>query len=162
MLHIISLFSVLMAIWLIFSGMFKPLLIMLGIASCSVVVFIAHRMDVVDHEGHPLHLTWRAPIYWAWLAKEMLKSGIKVSMFVWKKDLGISPRLDWVKTEQNNDVARTIYANSMTLTPGTVCINVSDDRMQVHALEYGDIDALSEGEMDRKITRLVGKRYDKS
>ena len=64
MLHAISLSAVLLGTWLLLSGYFTPLLISFGVLSLVIVICIAWRMDVIDHESHPVHLTWRIPAYW--------------------------------------------------------------------------------------------------
>ena len=63
----VSLFAVLYGVWLLLSGHWEPFLLIAGAVSCVIVVIIAHRMDVIDGEGHPIHLTWRAMIYFPWL-----------------------------------------------------------------------------------------------
>ena len=49
------------------------------------------------------------------------------------------------------DLGRAIYANSITATPGTVCVNVYEDRIVVHALTQATADQLATGEMDRRV-----------
>ena len=57
--HFISLGAVLFGVWLLLSGHFEPLLVGLGVVSCAVVVLATWRMELIDHEGHPIHLTLR-------------------------------------------------------------------------------------------------------
>ena len=77
MVHAISLALVLFALWLLLSGHYVPLLIGLGALSVLLVVTIALRMDVVDREGHPIHLSLKALLYWPWLAWEIVKSNVE-------------------------------------------------------------------------------------
>ena len=79
MLHALSLGLVLFCLWLLLSGFFVTLLLSLGVVSVAFVVWIAHRMDVIDHEGHPTHLTIRALLYWPWLIVEIIKANIDVA-----------------------------------------------------------------------------------
>ncbi|MGH6948691.1 MAG: Na+/H+ antiporter subunit E, partial [Kiloniellales bacterium] len=79
MVYLVSSSAVLFLFWLLLSGFFTPFLISAGILSAVASVALAHRMTVVDREGHPVHLTWRAIPYWTWLVKEIAKSGWSVA-----------------------------------------------------------------------------------
>ncbi len=63
MLQALSLGAVLYGLWLLLSGHYQPLLLGLGVASTIVVVLIARRMDLIDRECHPVHLSWRLLLY---------------------------------------------------------------------------------------------------
>lgn len=151
-----SLFLVLFALWLLLSGFFQPLLIGLGVASSAFVAWIAWRMDVVDHEGHPIHLSWRALTYWPWLGWEIVKSCITVSRIIIDPKLPISPRIIHVKASQADELGHVIYANSITLTPGTVSIDVIGHTIEVHALTKESAEELENGDMDRRVVRMEG------
>lgn len=154
MVRAISLCSVLFVTWLLLSGHYEPLLILLGVASCIVSVAIAHRMDVVDHEGHPIHITPRIFGYVLWLAGEIVKSNIDVARRVLSPRLPISPTLIKVNASQQTELCQVIFANSITLTPGTVTIDLKDNVLLVHALSHEAADDLQSGEMDRLVTRV--------
>ena len=83
MKHTISLAFTLGLFWLLNSGHYTPLVITLGVISIVFVVFLVHRMDVVDHESQPLHLTARLPGYYLWLAREVILSNISVVKHIW-------------------------------------------------------------------------------
>ena len=138
------------------SGYFEPLLLGLGLASCLLSTWIAWRMDVVDHEGHPIHLSWRAPLYWSWLAWEIVKSNIDVAKIILSPSLPISPRVITLRASQPDELGHVIYANSITLTPGTVSIDVIGHSIEVHALTEESAAALETGDMDRRVRRMEG------
>ncbi|MFQ5757816.1 MAG: Na+/H+ antiporter subunit E [Acidiferrobacterales bacterium] len=156
MVHAISLALVLFALWLLLSGHYVPLLIGLGALSALLVVTIALRMDVVDREGHPIHLSLKALLYWPWLAWEILKSNVDVACRILNPTLPISPTVIRVKASQKSELGKVIYANSITLTPGTVSIDIDGDRIEVHALTREAAQALRTGDMDRRVTRFEG------
>lgn len=153
----VSLFLVLCVLWLLLSGFYQPLLLGLGIASSLLVTWIARRMDVVDHEGHPIHLSWRAPLYWSWLAWEIVKSNIDVAKIILAPSLPISPKVIQLPASQKDELGHVIYANSITLTPGTLSIDVIDHTIVVHALTEAGAAALETGDMDRRIVRMEGE-----
>jgi multicomponent Na+:H+ antiporter subunit E len=153
-LHYLFLFAALAAVWLLLSGHYEPLLLTFGAASCAFVCVIAHRFDVVDHESNPVHMSWRLPGYWLWLLIEIVKANFDVARRVVDPRLPIDPRLFEVAPTQRTDLGRVIFANSITLTPGTISVEVEPDRILVHALTAEGEAALREGIMDAKVTAL--------
>ena len=156
MFRSISLGLVLFAVWLLLSGIFEPLLLVLGVGSCLAVVLIVRRMDVLDREGHPIHLGWRALAYWVWLAREIVTANFDVAKRILDPRLPIDPTIIRVKTSQGSELGQVIYANSITLTPGTVSMRVSEDSILVHALAAPSAAALETGDMDRRVTAMEG------
>lgn len=156
MLHSISLGLLLFGVWLLLSGIFEPLLLGLGVVSCLVVVLIAHRMDVIDREGHPIHLAWRIVIYWFWLALEIVKSNIDVARRILDPKLPIHPLLIRLPASQKSELGLVIYANSITLTPGTVSVQVEVGEILVHAIAEEPAEALRQGDMDRRVSAVEG------
>jgi multicomponent Na+:H+ antiporter subunit E len=144
----------LLGFWLLLSGHYTPLLIGLGVASTVLVVYIAMRMDVVDHEGVPLHLGGRFWLYLPWLMKEILVSNINVARIILDPKLPIDPALGPFRVSQTTDLGRVIHAQSITLTPGTVTTSVNGQDFEIHALVTADIHGQAETEMDRRCTWL--------
>ncbi len=156
--HAISLGLFLAVIWLLLSGHYTLLLISFGLLSVALVVLLALRMDVVDHEGHPLHLNSKAlVIYWCWLLKEIFISNIYVCRLILSPKMPISPTVIALRSSQSSDLARVIFANSITLTPGTVTIDVDGDITEVHAITEETATSLLQGSMDRKVTALESR-----
>jgi len=154
MLHTIFLSLSLTAFWLLISGHYNTLTLALGATSVGFTLFIAHRMDVVDHEAQPLHFTLKFLHYQLWLIKEIIVANITVVKHVWLGNDSISPTMTTITANQKTDVGKVIYANSITLTPGTVTVNLDGDQFTVHALLKESIDDLQSGEMDRRVTEM--------
>jgi multicomponent Na+:H+ antiporter subunit E len=153
----VALFVILMSVWLLNSGHYTPLIIAFGIGSCLLVVWLSWRMGIVDEEAVPVHLVPRALLYTPWFAKEIFKSNVDVARRVLTTGpVDVSPRVFDAVTTQRTDLGRVIYANSITLTPGTVSIWVHGRAITVHAIAEDVADGLAEGEMDRRVTRLEG------
>ena len=145
----------LFAFWLLLSGMFVPFLLAAGAGSALAVAALAKRMDVIDHEGHPVHLAWRAMLsYWPWLLVEIVKSAWQVSMAILHPKLPISPTLVEFAPTQRTDLCLVIHANSITLTPGTITVEAEPGRLLVHALTREGAQGLAGGEMDRRCAAL--------
>jgi multicomponent Na+:H+ antiporter subunit E len=152
--HTISLFLTLAAFWLLNSGLYSTLILLLGAASIVLVLIISRKMDVVDHESQPLHLNSNICGYFLWLIKEIIQANITVVKHIWLGNDSISSTLRTIKITQKTDMGKVIYANSITLVPGTVAIDLIDDEMVVHALLYKDLESLEAGEMDRRVSLL--------
>lgn len=147
---------VLFVFWLLLSGYFTLFLVTIGALTAVGVVALGHRMEVIDHEGHPIHLSWRVLGYWPWLMKEIARSAWEVSRIIVNPRLPISPTLVRVKTSQQTTVGVVTYANSITLTPGTISVDVKRGEILVHALTREGAKGLLTGEMDRRVTRFEG------
>ncbi len=158
MIQIISLTVVLSVLWLLLSGHWhNPLLIGLGVASVLLTMIVSVRMRVTDREGHPIHLAFRGLLYWPWLVKEIVVANIDVAKAILGLTDAVKPSLFTIKASQRSDLGKTIYANSITLTPGTVTIGMTDDELTIHALTPAAREGLATGEMDRRVTRLEGE-----
>ncbi|MCA1908279.1 MAG: Na+/H+ antiporter subunit E [Magnetospirillum sp.] len=158
MARLASLFALMLVLWLVMSGHGEVWLLALGAASAALVAWISRRLESVDHEGHPLHLTWRGLGYWPWLAVEIVKANLDVARTILAGPGAVAPAVFTVKASQSDDLGRTIYANSITLTPGTVTMGMEDDgTLTIHALNAGARDGLDTGDMDRRVSKLMGE-----
>lgn len=157
MFRSISLFISLCLFWLLLSGFFTAFLLAAGIGSALAVVWFARRMDVVDREGHPIHLGPMALIYWPWLLKEIVKSAWDVSKIILDPKLPISPTLVRFKPTQTSDVGLVIHAQSITLTPGTITIEAGPQEFLVHGLTCAGAEGVIGSEMDRRVSACEGR-----
>lgn len=159
MLHALGLWLLCFGLWLLLSGYFDvPLLLGFGALSCALAVFVAWRVEAIDPEERPLRFRFNVHVlgYWPWLLWRIVLSNLDVAKRILDPKLPISPALIALKPTQRSDLGRFIYANSITLTPGTVTTNLSGDTLEVHALTREAADSLREGDMDRRVTRLEG------
>ncbi|MDP5148243.1 Na+/H+ antiporter subunit E [Shewanella sp. ULN5] len=152
--HRLVLILTLALFWWINSNYSNPLLLSLGVGSIMLVLYIAQKMDVIDQETHPIRLNANMPSYALWLVKQVVLSNISVVKHIWIGNSSISPILTKIDTRQCSDINKVIYANSITLTPGTVAIDLIDDQLTVHALHKDDVEILKTGEMDLRVKEL--------
>jgi len=158
MIRAISLAGTLLVFWLLLSGHYTPFVIGLGAASIVGVVLLARRMDVIDNEGHPIHLGAGALWYWPWLAREIVKSGWEVTRLILHPQLPIEPTLVRFRPGQRTEVGLATHANSITLTPGTVSVEASAREFLVHALTREGAEGVRSGDMDACVSRFEGSR----
>jgi len=151
-LRVFGLGAVLFGFWLLLSGHYTPLLLSFGVASCVLVVYLSARMDVVDHEGVPFHVSARMWVYFPWLMQEIVVANLAVAKIILSPKMDISPGMVVFHGSQQTDLGRVIYANSITLTPGTITTGVEGQEFQIHALTAADLDSKEQDEMDRWCT----------
>jgi len=144
--------------WILLSGHFEPLLLGLGAASCIGVLVILRAMHLLEHEGTSPTMMLRLPLYVPWLVLEIVKANLDVARRILSPRLPIDPCVIRVRASQAGDLCRVIYANSITLTPGTVSIDTEGDTITVHALHSSAAAGVETGEMDRRVTWLEGGR----
>ena len=158
MRYAFSLAVVLVLLWLGISGVYKPLLFTLGAGSVVFVVWMSRRMDVVGVEHNPILYSWRLPAYWLWLLWEIIKSNVEVARAALKPDRLVDPEVFTVPVELNSAVGKVTYANSITLTPGTVTLLLEDDEVEVHALLRSSATGVKSRSMERMIRWLEQHR----
>lgn len=152
--RVFSLLLILACFWLALSGFFKPLLLTLGVLSCLFVAWITLQKSLIDGESVLSQIRWgRWCRYKVWLVGQIVKSSIDVAVRIIDPRLPISPTVDNVPADLS-DLGKVIYANSITLTPGTVSINLTDDRIVVHSLTREGMESLKQGDMYRRVRQL--------
>lgn len=155
MIHSIGTFVSLYVFWLLLSGYFTPFLMTAGAICAIAVVLFTRRMQVLDLEGQPLHLVWRAVPYWCWLLVEIVKSGWAVSRIILDPKLPISPTLVRFKPGQTSAVGLVTHANSITLTPGTISVEVGPHQFLVHAITRDGAAGCVDSDMNRRVTHAM-------
>jgi multicomponent Na+:H+ antiporter subunit E len=144
------------SLWLLLSGIFTPLLLILGALSIAVVGYLSVKMKVLAHRGQPIYFRpLHLALYWCWLIVEILKSNLEVTKLILQPSLPIKPLLKAIPAKQKTEIGRVIYANSITLTPGTVAINIAKNGdVLVHALHEDSIVELEKGHMGDRVCQL--------
>jgi len=144
----------LVAAWLLWSGLFKPLLLALGAFSCVLVLIVAQRMHLFDTDILELRFLSRLIRFWGWLGKEIVTSSVEVTRAVLGPKLPISPSVAEFDTRCEHPVDRALLGNSITLTPGTLTLSIVGQRFTVHALTEKAAREIVAGEMDRRVGEL--------
>ena len=152
MLRAFGLGASLYAFWLLLSGHYTPLLLTLGVLSCAFVVYLCLRMDVVDREILDAGPVLRVLLYVPWLMKEIFVSNIAVARIILDPKLPISPRMVTFRGTQTTDLGKALYANSITLTPGTITTGIEGQEFQIHALSAADLETDEESVMNARCT----------
>lgn len=141
--------------WLLWSGHYTPLLLSLGALSCGLVYVIARRTGFFERDVYSLHLGPRLPGFWLWLLKEIVVSNIQVARIVLNPKMPISPTIVTIDASHLPAAVQATLANSITLTPGTVSMDIDHGIIEVHCLTREAAESLKEGEMVRRASKLA-------
>lgn len=155
--RVLWLWGILFALWLPLSGHFDWLFLFFGVLTCTIAVFVGARMGIVDRESVPVHLAWRVALYFPWLVWEVFKSNVRVARIILAPRVRVDPSIVHFRASQRTDLGRFIYANWITLTPGTVTTGIVGDDFEVHAIAQEEIDGSEENEMNRRVAVLEGE-----
>ncbi len=156
--RLIILVLALAAMWLLLSGYFdKVLLLGFGVASVLLASWLAWRARVLDSDSVPAAMFPRVLGYWFWLTFEIGKANIMVMRQALAVEPKLSPKLFTVPNPPRSTVGKATFANSITLTPGTVSVHVRENEILVHGLtdELADEDALKA--MGERVARIEGR-----
>ena len=142
------------AVWLLLSGHYTALILAFGAVSVLIVVWFMWRMDRVDGELGGLPMRPRLLYYLLWLMWQVVLSNIDLVRRIWDPTLPIQPTWQRLDIKVTSPLAKTLYANSITLTPGTLTTDVREDHFMVHSLSPDGIEGLRKGAMERRIRDL--------
>lgn len=149
MKHTISLGLMLGALWWVLSGYAQPLLLGFGAFSVVFTLWLARRMDAIDHESHPIHMSLALLSFWFRLIVEIVASNVQVVRAILSpRANAIQPHFLRVRVRQQSDLGKAILANAITLTPGTVSVLLQDDELLVHALTRESGQGVLDGQLD--------------
>ena len=152
--RILILALLLIAAWVLWSGYLKPLLLGLGALSCVLTIWVVRRMGYFDDDTFAFHYDWRLLGFWAWLGREVVLSSIEVARVVLRRKVEVEPKVVDMDGSGLGPVDLALLGNSITLTPGTLTLDVYEGRLLVHALTPEGAAALQRGEMQRRVAAL--------
>ncbi len=145
--------TALFVFWLALSGHYTPFLLAAGVLSSAFCLALAIRMKLVDAEAVPIGLKPSVALYWFWLAGEIIKANIAVGRIILSPRMPLGQLFVRVPTGQKTEIGQVIFANSITLTPGTVTVETGENALLVHALS---VSFTSFDEMDRRVCAVEG------
>jgi len=153
--YFIGILLAIAAFWVGNSGHYKPLMLGFGAASIVITLFVSARLKIIDREGSPYVRLFGWLAYYPWLGWEVIKSNWTVIKACLRADLDISPALVKIRTSCKSDLAKVTFANSITMTPGTVTVEIEGDKLLVHGLYEAGTAPEGFEEMDRRCARAA-------
>ena len=157
----------LMALWFVMSEKTEPKFLILGAASSILIASLCLRTLTMRgaKSGSDYYLIGvnipRFIGYFAWLLVQITKSAVYVARISVLRRSEVDPSIAWFKADYDNPAARAMLANSITLTPGTITIDITDDGIfSVHALTRELREGLLDGSMQAKVAWLYVEEID--
>ena len=148
-----TVFGLLLTFWVVFSGHFDALHLVLGVLSCALVTATSTDLLLTRTPSTRTFLRWwRFAQYVPWLVWQIALANLHVVYLVFRPDR-ISPRVVRFKTSLQSDIARVALGNSITLTPGTITLDIVEDEFWVHAVSEQSAAGVTSGDMERRVAR---------
>lgn len=159
MLYLVFLTFGLAIFWLLMSGYWdNPLLLTFGVISVLLCLFVAWKIEKKYPFHRAISLLSGLPLFWLWLFKEVILANIDVLKCIWfPSKFPLTPTIRTLPMSQKTRLGKTTYANSITLTPGTISMDVKGSEVTVYGLLKDSIDDLEKGKMDKRVTLLEKK-----
>jgi multicomponent Na+:H+ antiporter subunit E len=148
-------FPILFIFWLILSGKFDTFHISLGICCSLIVAYIGHNLLFANVRAGDMKVVSKRIIsYIPWLLYQILVSNFHVAYLALSPKMPIDPKIIRFKTKLESDMSMVALANSITLTPGTITMDIEEREFIVHALSKKVADDLNTGEMEDRIAHI--------
>ena len=146
---------ILFGFWVILSGNFDRFHLSAGIICSLVASYMFHGLLFSNVRiGDIKVIAWRFILYIPWLIKQIVMANIHVASLVLNPSLPIDPKIIKFKTRLETDISNVTLANSITLTPGTITVDIRDGEFYVHALSKKVAEDLNEGEMEDRVAHI--------
>lgn len=151
---ILSSFVCLLLLWALLSGYFKTNLIVLGVLSCVLVTYLSVKLKIYSSHHERIKFNLRLPLYIPWLLSEIIKSNVHVARIILTGRKEINPQIISKQPSQKTNTGIAVHANSITLTPGTISVDIDDEGILVHALTNHTAQGIIDGDIDKQVTKL--------
>jgi multicomponent Na+:H+ antiporter subunit E len=150
------------ALWLVFSGKLDALHAVFGVFSLALVLWRTKALLVSERRPEEsVALASIRPLllarYGIWLLKEIVVANIDIAKIVLRRDMPIEPALVSFESSLTTDLARVLLGNSITLTPGTLTVEIDGNRFLVHGIVESGATGPVIDEMQRKIAEMLGE-----
>ena len=167
LVHKLAMFVVLFGFWMVLSGRTETKFIVYGLITALVTTWVTYPLLLVPNkDGSKQYFVFGVSIpkfimYFFWLMWQLVLANIDVLLATTAQELNIDPKVVRFYFRADNPMASVVLANSITLTPGTVTINVTDDGLyEIHALTKGAAAGVLDGSMQKKVADLYGEKFD--
>ena len=167
LVHKLAMFVVLFGFWMVLSGRTETKFIVYGLITALVTTWVTYPLLLVPNkDGSKQYFVFGVSIpkfimYFFWLMWQLVLANIDVLLATTAQELDIDPKVVRFYFRADNHMASVVLANSITLTPGTVTINVTDDGLyEIHALTRGAAAGVLDGSMQKKVADLYGEKFD--
>jgi multicomponent Na+:H+ antiporter subunit E len=146
---------ILFAFWMLLSGKFDAFHLTLGIICSALIAYLFHDLLFANVRVGDMRIIFtRFIVYIPWLILQIVLSNIHVALLVLRPKMPICPQIIKFETKLETDISCVALANSITLTPGTITMDIKDGVYYVHALSQKVADDLNTGEMEDRVAHI--------
>lgn len=167
----VKVFIIMFLFWLVLSEIFEFKYILMGLIASFLGTVLVKDIMVFPGTGkkkniHALDFSLIKFIrYWIWLLGQIIIANIQIALIILNPKLPINPQIVVFKQKMANPLAHLSLANSITLTPGTITIDIDDDNYIIHALTDETAASLyfenGQGEIREKVGYLFDEEIEK-
>lgn len=152
----VATFLIMLAFWVVMSGMFDAFHFSLGVLCCLLVAHFSSELLFPEHGKPWVRELGGMVLYFPWLLKEILLANLQVAYIILHPNMldKIDPHLFRFKSKLTRPLAKVAMAQSITLTPGTITVNIHEDEFTVYALTSAAAKSLP-GEMEERVARAL-------
>lgn len=165
--HLTGMVVVLFAFWMVMSGRTETKFIVYGVLTAAVVSWITYPLLLVPNKDNSKrYFVFGVSMpkfigYFFWLMWQLVLANVDVLLATTSQEMAIDPKIVRFYFRADNPMATVVLANSITLTPGTVTVNVTDDGLyEIHALTPGAASGVLDGSMQKKVAEVYGEKFD--
>ena len=154
------LFLFFVGMWIVFNGRFTIEILIFGIVLSAALYLFTWKVLGYGpkQEKEVLKKSGKMVLYGLLVFKEIIKANWGVLKIVLNPKSKIEPKMVYFKTDLKKDTSKVALANSITITPGTITVNVSDDVFCVHAMDASMADGIDECDFVQKLRAMEGKK----
>lgn len=157
-LNFLTTFALLFLFWAFLSGFWDLFHLSLGAICAAIVAYASHDLLFTGTNLRHRHVIWKNfVLYLPWLIYQIYLANIHVVYLVWHRRMPIDPKIIRFKTRFEGDLVLVTLANSITLTPGTITLDIRNGEYYVHALSVKVAEDLLAGEMQDRVGRIYGE-----
>lgn len=147
-------------LWVLFSAKFDAFHLGTGVATVLILLWMQASLPALRDEPESFPKFLPVLLYVPWILTQMVLSAIVVAKIILLKPQSVEPVLLTFHCRQPSALQQVLFANSITLTPGTLTIEMEKEVYFVHALTRATADDLLDGKMARRIARLSDQSAD--
>ena len=165
--HLLAMAVLMFGFWMLLSGNTEPKFLTYGVLTSIIAAWVSYPLLLVPNvddtkryfvfEVNPVKLL----AYFVWLLWQLILANVDVIRATVRPEIEIDPCVVKFRYQTDNPMAKVVLANSITLTPGTVTMNMTEDGLyEVHALTVGAAEGLRGGDMQKMVAWLFGETYE--
>lgn len=147
----------LFVLWIVFNGKLTLEIALFGLVLCAALFLVAYKaLDYSFKTELKLYVVLPSLILYAFLLIwEIIKANVKAALLIFgERRKPVSPKICEFRTSLKTDFFRVLLSNSITLTPGTITVSLTDDVLVVHCLDSSMMEGIDSTVFEKHLARI--------